>query len=1138
MLASALLFAGCSMDAGSETSQAKDLNFHGVAAIGAPAAGYTVYLKSADGQTFEAVADGSGGYSINAKGIHAPYLLWFELAGGEKIYSVTFEEGIVNLNAITSALTKAACTLSGEDSGGELEPVMFNESSFEYAKNAVAQFMQPVLDLYGVDHIDFDSVQMPDFTADGFGVDGILDDFVITYDNVSQKITIKQKGSDTELGSLDMDSVSSNPDNVSNIDQAALTAAVSDIAAGIAESITFSAIAGENTSADNITTALNLFTVYRNGSEISWATSDGNIISAEGTVSRPGADAEVVITVTVTRNGVRAEKSFSVIVKADDSSTGGDTGGGEAGGNTGVDGDSGGDTGTSTGGDTGTDTGGTDGNNQGGDTTGALSFNDILGNNSSRDSIIFNLDLKTELEDGTAVSWQSSDPDYINAEGKLLKRALPSEGTRTVTLSAHKTKDNTSADDTFTVTIPSIIPQRISYGSFIKSDGTLWQSGNIYLNSSGFEAHTTVFAQEKTFSDDWVYVSSSYYHTLAIKSDGTLWGWGDNSTADIDGSGVDFIDSPVQIGTENDWVSVSAGDSTSAAVKSDGTLRMWGFSAYGLIPSEDFFTSVTEHVQEPGGATNWIDVKVGNSYMTALKTDGTIWSWGYNSYGVFGTTAGDEIADEPVQESTHAQDWVAIEAYDGTTALKKEGTLWFWGKTGIDITGAPDENFVDVPTQEPSMASDWIKPITGDMIGGLKSDGTVWSMGKGTNCALGNGLCEDSLEMVQESTLSSDWTDVYAFGNDAYGIKSDGSLWGWGYNYLGGLGTGLNGFGLYEPSLYSKKSFVKISGSGGMFCGIDDGGSLWCKSGTPDFQQIAGTWSDVVSDGFGAFGIKTDGTLWFWGIDYHGFFTGTQEYTEYAEPVQIGTATWKQIVLQSGYTYLGAQYAAGLQTDGTLWKWGVVSYTVENVWSEEYEPTQQGAETWDRIAATPTLGIFTIKADGTLWSWVAGNSSGAAVNNWLTAFPVQVGTDTWTDVSSDHSAYGIGIKSDGKLYGWGKVYTPLLFNEPYSEYDTPAALSNTDTGWVKAYVGNIYYAALKSDGSLYTAGVVGEYPASILGHGLNAPETTDLIKVDGTYSEVFFLQEMIYAIGTDGKGYIWGRPLIDYSEPAPIKIME
>jgi alpha-tubulin suppressor-like RCC1 family protein len=1119
-IASTILLAGCNMVDSNGSSSTEDLDFYGVAAIGAPAAGYTVYLKSADGKVFESVADGNGGYTISAKNIQAPFLLWFEMADGEKIYAVTFEEGIVNLNAITSALTKAAYTLSGENSDEDINPSSFDEQSLSSAEGAVTKFMEPVLELYGVDKNSFDPLKMPDFVADGFEVDGILDDFHIGYDSASEEVIITLKNSDVPLGSLDMEAVKNNQENIENINSADLTDLNTAIVEKVANSITFTSVAGENTSANNVITSLNLFTSWKNGTAISWAIGDTAIISADGTVSRPVADTEVLLTATVTKNGVSADKSFSVLVKADDGgSDGGDSGG--------------------------------DGGDSGDSSLGEITLETILGNNSSSEVVIFDMNLMTELSDGTAVSWKSSDAEYISDEGKLLKRPLPSEGTKTVTLTANRTKDALAAEDIYMVTIPSIVPERMSYGTYIKEDGSIWFSGEASSYEVGSNKFiSNVFVQEETSSYDWVTVSAGNSYTLAIKSDGTLWGWGYNYSKQINDSAENFIDIPVQIGTDNDWVDVSVGvyGGTSAAIKADGTLWLWGSSEYSMIPAAEKGAPVGTPVQEASMASDWVDVKVGYPYVTGLKSDGTIWSWGSNYFGGFGTAVSEESTTAPVQESTKADDWVAIDALSTTTAVKKDGTMWFWGGSEIDFVsslksravagkGGPSYYPVESPMQEPSLSSDWVKPFAGISMGGLKYDGSIWSFGSGTSCVFGNGLCEDSLEMVQESTKGTGWVDVKSIGTVIYAINSDGSLWGWGQNYDGELGTGYGLLRLFEPTLYDKKTFVKTDGNSGMVCGLEEDGDIWCKDySSPFFYQIEGKWKDFVSDGSGAWGIKLDDTLWFWGRDNDGYFTGTKEYTLYEAPVQVGTDTWKQIDVQRHDA--AANFMMGIQTDGTLWAQGTGAYYDGTEWVTTYEPVKIDSGEWNKVVTGHKR--LAIKSDGTLWTWSSGWSTGLG-NVYPSAdeFPVQVGTDTWKDVDVSRGQYGIGIKSDGKLYGWGYSVQSFLFNEGGSnDYLTPTLMSSTDTDWEKVSIYYSYFSALKSDGSLYTAGQVKDYPVYMQGLGVDTPSTNTMRKVEGTFSDVFFMKDMVYGLGTDGNGYIWGRTIFEYSEPNPIKIMD
>jgi len=125
----------------------------------------------------------------------------------------------------------------------------------------------------------------------------------------------------------------------------------------------------------------------------------------------------------------------------------------------------------------------------------------------------------------------------------------------------------------------------------IKTDGTLWSWGNNWfgrlgIGTDGFyeSGPGTRFVPVQVGNDsNWAMVSAGGMHSMAIRTDGTLWGWGSGDRGQVGDGTADSILSPVQIGTDTDWVSVSAGDGHSVGIRADGTLWAWGSNTYGQL---------------------------------------------------------------------------------------------------------------------------------------------------------------------------------------------------------------------------------------------------------------------------------------------------------------------------------------------------------------------------------------------------------------------------------------------------------------------------------------------------------------------------------------------------------------------------
>jgi alpha-tubulin suppressor-like RCC1 family protein len=221
----------------------------------------------------------------------------------------------------------------------------------------------------------------------------------------------------------------------------------------------------------------------------------------------------------------------------------------------------------------------------------------------------------------------------------------------------------------------------------IKRDGTLWAWGNRYNGRLGIgdtDNHAIEPVQVGTASN-WTRVVCGYEHTMALKTDGTLWAWGSNGNGRLGiGSTVDQLN-PVQVSPGSSWSAVACGQYFTVAVKSDGTLWAWGFNENGQVG--DGTTTQRLSPVQIGLAGDWATVACGSTHTFALKNDGTLWSWGLNTNGQLGDgTTTQRLSPVPVGTGNA---WGKFPAGLGTrfsAVLTMDGGLWTCGdRTGGEL---------------------------------------------------------------------------------------------------------------------------------------------------------------------------------------------------------------------------------------------------------------------------------------------------------------------------------------------------------------------------------------------------------------------------------------------------------------------
>ena len=290
----------------------------------------------------------------------------------------------------------------------------------------------------------------------------------------------------------------------------------------------------------------------------------------------------------------------------------------------------------------------------------------------------------------------------------------------------------------------------------------------------------------------WSQVSTGYTSTVAVKMDGTLWAWGVNDIGQLGLNNTTNCSSPVQIGALTNWYeAVIAGNSSAetafcAALKIDGTLWSWGRGSYGRLGLND--TNPRSSPVQVGALTTWAAVAASSpGFCLAIKTDGTLWSWGQNFYGQLGlnNTAN---RSSPVQVGSSA-DWESIAGGSRSSfAIKTNGTLWSWGSGSDGQLGLNDTSNRSSPVQIGALTT-WSKitASNGGLCVALKDDGTIWSWGQNNVGQLGQNNTITRSSPVQIGALTT-WTQVSLISDSCFAIKTDGTMWSWGGGGDGRLG--------------------------------------------------------------------------------------------------------------------------------------------------------------------------------------------------------------------------------------------------------------------------------------------------------------------------------------------------------------
>ncbi|MBA4320384.1 MAG: hypothetical protein C0412_18455, partial [Flavobacterium sp.] len=487
-----------------------------------------------------------------------------------------------------------------------------------------------------------------------------------------------------------------------------------------------------------------------------------------------------------------------------------------------------------------------------------------------------------------------------------------------------------------------------SYHSFEIRNGELWGWGR---NTDGQLGDDSYIDKDHPVrigtAKNWVSVAAGDKHSVGLKADGSLWGWGNismgSTVLDVPkGSSIYFFKqcTPTRIGlSSTDWVSIGAGDNYALALRADGTLWEWGcFYDYELLPLQMKYGTPTKVNED----RNWSSFSVGKHHVLALKTDGTLWAWGRQETGQLGngdigTNSGIVLGLlqtplVPVKVNSDS-DWTAIAAGGNhSLALKSDGTLWAWGFNKDGQLGNAESTSFDLIPRLVGEDTNWTYIAAGFSHSlALKSDGTLWAWGSDDMGQIGNGgiLVEDRLP--KQIGSGKNWVSIAAGYSHSMGLQADGSLYAWGYNNYGQLGNHDLGVEMVgDPSFVNLNinkpvqirqpltAWISFSVNGNHTIGLKADGTIWENYSPAGILQRVGDSYDWVSAEAGtlhSIGLKADGTIWTWGSNTFGQL-GLGDKTDRSIPTMIES--------DSGFVSIsaGSAFSIGLKSDGTLWSWG------------------------------------------------------------------------------------------------------------------------------------------------------------------------------------------------------------------------
>ncbi|MBF0207223.1 MAG: hypothetical protein HQK53_10080 [Oligoflexia bacterium] len=544
--------------------------------------------------------------------------------------------------------------------------------------------------------------------------------------------------------------------------------------------------------------------------------------------------------------------------------------------------------------------------------------------------------------------------------------------------------------------------------------------------------------------------SAGGHHNCVLKSDDSIWCWGDNSYFQLGSGEINPYEStPATIPDISNIDSIVSGNSFSCALKNDGSIWCWGISDSGELGFCDAAGSISTPMAVSGAGSSGVSSihSGGGGHTCALKTDNSLWCWGPNSSGEIGIGNSTTIQCTPAAVTALENDVLNFSVGNGSTcAIKNDNTLWCWG-AGVFASPTKKLHFPQTPRGFMSNLS--LVGMGSTHSCGLKTDNSVWCWGDNSVAQLGIGNYNPKQQTTPVAVLGAGSSGVQSistgYRHNCVLKSSDGSVWCWGdfaYGVLGYGGTTGKSTPVAVKGVGS--SGVKSVSSGYYHnCALKTAdNSVWCWGWNSDGQLGNGNYSNkntpVAVLGAGASGVstlssgssyncalKTDNSVWCWGINSYGQLGNGNTSKQNTPVAVVGTGGSGVSILSSG-----SGHNCTLKTDNTVWCWGNNAYGQLGIGNTTNQYTPVSVSGLNNVSSicSGAQHSCALKNDNTLWCWgsnqyweLGNDRIGTYVTTPISVLPYDNNSNVGiSEVICNNQANNTCVRTDlGTIHCWG-----------------------------------------------------------------------------------------------------------------------